>query len=170
MSNVKSSLIFGSTLLAICIGCQPRTGTVSGTVTLDDRPLTLDTDSRGTVVFQQGNGQGAMATGVLDPSGHFTLSTGALPEVLPGKYQVTVSIVQLLPRTDQAPQTARLITPAKYGSAIDSGLQAEVAPGENEFQFNLVSDVVEEQTVGSEATATATEKAAVETPESSTEN
>ena len=102
--------------------------------------LNLDHDARGTVVFHPSSGQGAIATGVLDPRGRFQLATGALPEVVPGRYQVTVAIVELLPRSEEMEQTGKLMTPARYGSAIDSGLQAMVVPGPNEFKFNLKSE------------------------------
>jgi hypothetical protein len=132
-------------LFSICVvlvaadGCQRGLTTVAGTVTLDKRPLCVDSDARGTVVFQPRSGQGAIATGLLDPTGHFQLATGASIEILPGKYNVSVSVVQLLPKSEQAEQGAESITPAKYASTRESGLQADVLPGENQLNFDLTS-------------------------------
>ncbi len=80
-----------------------------------------------------------MATGLLDATGHFKLATGALSELAPGKYQVAISVVQLLPPSENSEQGGKRVTPAKYSSAIDSGLQADVVPGENNFKFDLSS-------------------------------
>jgi hypothetical protein len=124
-------------VVAICTGCGPTRSTVTGVVSVDGKPLTLATDARGTVVFQPVGGQGAVAMGILDSSGHFELATGARSEVAPGKYQVAISIVELVPHTGESEQAGKRVSPAKYSSAIDSGLQAEVVPGENDFKFDL---------------------------------
>jgi hypothetical protein len=87
-----------------------------------------------------------MATGLIDAAGHFSLATGGSREVAPGKYQVAVSVVQLAPKVEDAEQGTELITPAKYASAHESDLEANVAPGEeNRLSFNLVSDADEER-------------------------
>jgi hypothetical protein len=138
MSN-RVRMLLGIAVLIVMAGCQPKPGTVAGVVTLDGKPISLTSDSRGTVVFQPTGGKGTMATGLLDPAGRFELGTGAMHEVAPGKYQVAISIVELLPATDHAEQAGKRVTPAKYASAIDSGLQAEVVPGLNEFKFDLDS-------------------------------
>lgn len=127
-------------VMLVFAGCQQRPTTASGNVKLDGQPLTIASDARGTVIFQPDGGRGTMSTGVLDSSGHFSLATGSSLEVAPGKYYVTVSVSQLLPKSDQEEQAARLITPAKYASAGESGLKANVVPGENHFSFDLMSD------------------------------
>jgi hypothetical protein len=126
-------------LLILIGGCQQRRTTVDGTVTIDGKPVSIATDARGTVVFHPIGGQGTMLTGLLDPSGHYRLATGASSNVAPGKYRVSVSIVELLPKSDQSAQAAQRITPAKYASPNDSGLGAEVVPGENRVDFDLSS-------------------------------
>src|SRR5262245_32564979 len=137
-------------LITICvmcvtaIGCQEQPTTVSGKVTLDGKPLAIGPDARGTVIFQPAGGQGSMATGLLDPTGHFELATGASTEIAPGKYQVAVSVARLLPPSEQAEQSAERITPARYASASDSGLAADVTPGENRVSFDLASGADEE--------------------------
>jgi hypothetical protein len=127
-------------VMLVFAGCQQRPTTVSGNVKLDGQPLTIASDARGTVVFQPDGGRGTMSTGVLDSTGHFSLATGSSLEVAPGMYYVTISVSQLLPKSDQEEQAARLITPAKYASASESGLKADVAPGENHFSFDLISN------------------------------
>jgi len=133
-----------SFLLLVAIGgCQERPTTVSGAVTLDGKPLTVPADARGTVVLQPGGGRGTMATGLLDSTGHFNLATGSSPEVARGKYFVTVSVAQLLPKTENEAQGAKLITPEKYASPRGSGLEIDVKPGENQVTFDLVSNTDE---------------------------
>lgn len=126
-------------VLLVAQGCQQVPTTVSGKVTLDGKPLSIASDTRGTVVFQPIGGKGTTPTGLLDPTGHFKLATGSSPDVAPGKYQVAVSVFQLLPKFEQAEQGAKRITPARYATANESGLEADVATGENQFSFNLVT-------------------------------
>jgi hypothetical protein len=140
-------------LLIAAAGCQQRPTTVSGTITLDGRPLSVPSDARGTVVFQPDGGRGTMATGLLDPVGHFDLATGSSREVAPGKYYVTVSVAQLTTKNEQEEQGTRLITPAKYVSASESGLAAEVQPGENELHFDLNSTADETSVEAAKSTS-----------------
>src|SRR6476659_9908330 len=104
----------GSVLLLVLIGCREQPTTVSGVVTLDGRPLKVSSNARGTVVFQPDGGHGTMATGLLDSTGHFKLATGSSSDVARGKYYVTVSVSELLPKADGEEQGATLVTPAKY--------------------------------------------------------
>jgi hypothetical protein len=110
-------------------------------VTLDGRPLAVGSDARGTVTFHPANGQGTMSIGLIDSTGHFNLATGGSRIVAPGKYDVSVSVVRLLPKVEDAEQGTELVTPSKYVTAHNSGLQAEVTPAtENQLSFNLVSN------------------------------
>src|SRR5215475_14401843 len=127
-------------LLIAWVGCQKKPTIVSGAVTMDGAPLKVPANARGTVVFQPDGGSGTMATGLLDPTGHFNLATGSSSEVAEGKYYVTVSVSQLLPKTDGEEQGTKFITPSKYASARDSGLTANVKSGVNQVSFNLVSE------------------------------
>jgi hypothetical protein len=45
-----------------------------------------------------------------------------------------------LPKAESAEQRAKLVTPAKYASVQQSGLQADVHSGENQLVFALTSD------------------------------
>jgi len=145
-------LILIGVALVMAEGCQQRPTTVSGTVTLDGRPLAVASDARGTVVFQPNGGLGTVATALLDSTGHFDLATGSSREIAPGDYYVTVSVAQLLPKPDQGEQGSRLVTPAKYSSARDSGLAANVKPGENILKFDLSSSAVNDSSTTTKST------------------
>lgn len=138
-SRGKRDLASVVVVILVCVGCRPTTSQVSGVVTIDGKSLTLGSDTRGTVVFQPAGGQGTTATGLLDAKGHFDLATGGMSQIRPGNYQVAVSIVRLLPATEGSEQGGQRVTAARYASTIDSGLQANVVPGENKFTFDLTS-------------------------------
>jgi hypothetical protein len=149
-------------LVIACSGCGPTTSTVSGRVTMDGKPLAITDDARGTVVFHPAGGQGATATGLLDRTGNFFLSVGASSNIVPGRYQVAVSVVELVPAADGGEPRGQRVTPAKYSSAIDSGLQADVALGENRFTFDLSS--AEDQAAAASPAAESEGDASAETP------
>ena len=142
-------------LLLVVPGCRQSPTTVSGTVALDGKPLSVASDARGTVIFQPVGGQGTTLTGLVDSTGRFRLATGASSEIAPGRYDVAISVVQLLPKTEQAPRGAQLITPARYASAKESGLGAEVAPGENRLRFNLSSTIDDDSSAAPDCTSSA---------------
>ncbi|MGD9634096.1 MAG: hypothetical protein AB7G28_13360 [Pirellulales bacterium] len=142
-------------LAVVCAGCGPTTSTVNGRVTMDGKPLAISDDARGTIVFHPAGGQGATATGLLDRTGNFHLGIGASSNIVPGRYQVAISIVELVPATDGSEPRGKRVTPAKYSSAIDSGLQADVALGENDFTFDM-SSAEEEATKDTPADQSAT--------------
>lgn len=151
MKNLGRRLSVACMLLLMVAGCQQRPTTVSGAITLDGKPLAVASDARGTVVFNPDGGHGTVATGLLDSTGHFELATGSSNVVPPGAYYVTVSVAQLLPKSDQGEQGSQLVTPAKYASARESGLVAKVEPGENHLRFNLKSDVAEASSTPAES-------------------
>jgi hypothetical protein len=139
-SVYRAFVILACLLLSITEGCRERPTTVAGVVTLDGKPLTISRDTRGTVIFEPDGGRGTMATGLLDPSGHFNLSVGSSFVVSPGKYQVAISVSRELPKSDQGEeQAAEFIVPRRYASTRESGLRAEVLPGENKLQFDVTS-------------------------------
>jgi hypothetical protein len=138
-SKVARRLLPVCALLLLVAGCQQRRTTVDGTVTIDGKPISIASDARGNVVFHPVGGQGTMLTGLLDSSGHYRLATGSSSNVTPGRYRVAVSIVELLPKSEQSAQAAQRITPAKYASPNESGFEADVVPGENQLNFDLLS-------------------------------
>ena len=120
--------------LFLLTGCGSDAATVSGKVTLDGKPL-----AKGNIAFYSG-GSAALATGSINSSGNYTLQTGTDKGLTPGNYQVTVVANDVVePAQEFASPIPKLITPAKYSSVSTSGLTAEVKPGSNTFNFDLVS-------------------------------
>ena len=116
--------------------------TVSGTVTLDGQAACRCVRCTGNSYLSAAGGQGTMATGLLDSAGHFQLGDRRVRRIVaPGKYQVAVSVVQLLPKSEddgaEAPSSLRRRSMRRRS---ESGLEADVVPGENEFSFDLVSN------------------------------
>jgi hypothetical protein len=161
LAHIIRRCLAASLALIMAVGCQQNSATVAGIVRLDGKPLAIGSDERGTIVFQPASGQGPTATGVLDPGGHFKLSSGASSEIQLGKYQVGISVSQLTPVVEGAEQGAKRITPAKYASPGTSGFSAEVVPSVNEFKFDLVSSVDD---VAPNADGTAPTSGAVDKP------
>ena len=78
-------LAFAGSLVG-AVGCNSESATVSGTVTLDGKPLTGGQHMNGTVTFSREGGGGAPAVGFIDES-------GAIPSRLeppPGWSQETI--------------------------------------------------------------------------------
>ncbi len=151
---VASRLVPACLVFVAFAACQERPTTVSGTITLDGRPLAVGSDARGTVTFHPANDQGTMSIGLIDTTGHYNLATGGSRIVAPGKYDVSVSVVRLLPKVEDVEQGTELVTPAKYVTAHSSGLQADVTPAtENRLSFNLVSNADDEEVLALEPAA-----------------
>lgn len=143
------------TALALAsFGCREQPTTVEGVVTLDGRPLAIEKGMRGSVVFQSAASEGATLTGLIDAKGHYELASGGSVVVPPRAYWVTVSAMEFVPASEDHPQpSGRLITPAKYASATDSGFRIEVQPGPNKVNLAMTSDIEspEDSEVKSEA-------------------
>jgi hypothetical protein len=157
----RSFIVCAAALLLV--GCGEAPTTVIGLVTLDGKPLAIGEGMRGSVVFQPTVNSGNTLTGVIDRNGHYQLSSGGSLTVTPSVYWVTVSATELIPATDEQPTSGKLVTPAKYASATDSGFRIEIVPGENEVNLPLVSDT--ETAVAKEAedaTTTPVEKTMLE--------
>ncbi len=122
------------------IGCSNDLASVNGTVTLDGQAISGGPELRGTVYFSPAEGTGASAVGILDSSGQYALSMGSTEGIRPGKYVVAISATKLVPaQTPGGMPGGKLITPPRYANARDSGLQAEVQPGNNRLDFVLTS-------------------------------
>lgn len=81
-----------------------------------------------------------MATAILDKSGEYKLAVGTRNGVNPGPYLVAVSIIKVVPPAiPGGTPGGRLISPRKYTNPKLSGLQADVRPGSNTFDFALVT-------------------------------
>lgn len=145
--QVRWRILTGLALAVLLVlGCRERPTTVRGSVTLDGRPLTIGAGMRGSVVFQPTMASGNTLTGLIDKNGHYELSLGGNQTVTPSVYWVTVSATELVPATDDRPSSGKLVTPAKYASATDSGFRIEVVPGENEVNLPLFSDSIPAET------------------------
>jgi hypothetical protein len=121
-------------------GCGGSAASVEGTVTLDGQPVEGGPDLYGTVSFFP-TGGGAPAVGIIQSSGSYVVETGSREGLAPGKYAVAVSIKKIHPAaTPEGLTRPERISPIKYSKPMESGLTAEVAPGGNTFDFDLVSD------------------------------
>ena len=123
-------LVFAS----IVGGCGGQGAQVTGTVTLDNEPLTT-----GTVSFHPEQ-PGPFAYGQIDSSGRYTLNTGTEEGLTPGNYTVTVDATELVPATPTNPEPLpKLLTPERYRDKTTSGIAVEVKPGSNEIPLELTS-------------------------------
>jgi hypothetical protein len=128
--------VFAATL----IGCGSNLGSVSGTVTLDGKPFAGSDHLRGTVQFIPETGHGMVASGYLDESGNYELSSGSRVGVLPGKYVVTVSAIEIIPpKIPGGAAGGKAASPPRYANPQTSGFTAEVVRGHNTFDFALLS-------------------------------
>ncbi len=128
-----------ATVSLLSTGCERQPTTVTGNITLDHKRPTITSDMRGTISFQPQNGQGAIATGLLSSTGAYEVSAGSSSEVSPGKYDVAISIVKLVAKSEAREQGAKRVTAAKYNSAQSSGLTVDVHPGPNVLDFDVSS-------------------------------
>jgi len=124
----------------VVTGCGSNLATVSGTVTLDGRPLAANDRLSASVEFSPEDGHGTTAIGYLDENGKYTLSSGSRKGVMPGKYLVSISATEIIPPkiAGEAP-SGRSVTPRKYAESKSSGFIADVAPGSNTFDYALAS-------------------------------
>lgn len=123
------------------LGCGQSESSVSGTVTLDGRPVEGSRELYGTVNFYRADGGGSPATAMIRESGTYSLVTGGKEGLEPGNYKVAITLKEIIPPTAPGGDTRnKRIGPAKYGQPAQSGLTAEVKPGKNTFDFALVSD------------------------------
>ncbi|HVX16196.1 MAG TPA: DUF6795 domain-containing protein [Pirellulales bacterium] len=149
-------------LLSVVVGCNrgpalPPTTPVSGTVTLDGKPL-----EGATVMFvPKDREKGTAANGKTDAAGKFELTTFVAGSTqakgaLAGDYVVTVakSEAQAIPApqygaesptpvttgvgTDKGPTAGKELVPKKYGNANETEFKATVPGGP--FTFDLKSE------------------------------
>ena len=150
-------LFLTALLILTCLlqGCDGPTGPVgpqsqvSGTVTNDGKPVTLNSQ----VVFHNSE-KGLTLTGTLDSLGKYSL-TPADPKIgVPaGRYQVcikppVVPVIQMDPSSpeyaklmqggqDMSPAPTAVDIPEKFNEASTSGLVFEVKEGPNTYDFDL---------------------------------
>lgn len=129
---MRLDYLFSAVCLAVLAGCGDGRSSVSGSVTFDGQPLTKTESRNVTIMFIPESG-GAPASALVDESGEFSLTTGAQAGLPPGKYIVTLAAIEA------AGGKKRVITPARYSSAKETDLRADVQPGSNSFSFDLNS-------------------------------
>lgn len=127
---------------AMAVGCSrgPATAKVTGSVTLDGKPLAF-----GSVMFQGATG-GQPARGDIQPDGTFALTTFATGDgAIVGNHRVRVVCYssQDPAKQGQGPMgdsLGTLLIPERYTSLGASGISAEVPPeGLDDFKIELVS-------------------------------
>ena len=138
--TIRLTVLFAFCLVSLpAAGCQdsgPELGRVTGTATLDGKPL-----PNATVEFQPGPG-GSPSYGTTDENGRYELSYSVgRPGAMVGKHVVRISTFR-----QDAPDDEGLrpvieypeLLPPRYNE--ESELTAEVKPGRNEgVNFNLKS-------------------------------
>lgn len=129
-------VLIGVLAVAGCSG-QP---TVTGSVTLDGKPLQSIGDVRGSVVFSPLDSGAPPARASIDENGRYDVFTGSKRGVAPGEYGVTVNAIRVIPPAVEGSEPgAERLLPAKYGSPRTSGLSLSVTPGSNSFDIALES-------------------------------
>jgi hypothetical protein len=122
------------------VGCGNGLAKVSGTVTLDGKPIQGGPQMYATVNFVREDGRGTASVGIIDASGHYTLRMGAQEGIQPGPYLVGIAAQKVTPpATPEGMPQATLVTPAKYADITQSGFREEVKAGRNTFDFALSS-------------------------------
>ena len=129
--------MLGSLAIGLLSGCSGSTleSQVSGHILLDGARI-----GPGTVVFAPIGG-GKPATGAVDGSGNYSMSTNHEIGLGAGKYKVAVSIRELPPdiKRGERPPLGKLLVPEKYEDSAKSGLEYDVAPGRNTIDIELKS-------------------------------
>jgi hypothetical protein len=137
------------TLGVVCIllalaGCGARTGTVSGTITYQDKPL-----GNGRVMFINQKDPSKASQALIQPDGSYTATNVPLGpatitvETIPdtatssgpgGKLKAPPGMD--MPGAGEA-KGKYVAIPAKYQSKDQSGLTYDVKPGKQEYSFDL---------------------------------
>lgn len=175
ISKLKLRMIAGTLLLIPCmlVGCSELPNTISGQVTLDGQPLTLEDDAHGTVVFQPANRQGPTLNGVISRNGEYQLTAGSMRSIDPGLYLATVSVVKIVPANSAASMPiGQRIIPERYSKSDQSGLRVIVGEGANRIELKLESEEPELESLAEEqgAVGTATSDQESSRPESDSES
>lgn len=125
---------------AIAAGCNssPYDATVTGTVTLNGKPI-----GPGVIQFVPSGRSSNPSTGAIAVNGAYELKTSNAVGLPPGAYDVTVAVYDqpvLNPGERAPPGSAPLRTPEKYLSVETTDLQCEVQAGANTIDIKLTSD------------------------------
>jgi hypothetical protein len=139
--------LFGAVLLCLA-GCSqknpnlPPQYPVSGTVTLDGKPLT----GAGIMFLPRGETRGTGAMGMTDEAGKYTLKTDyGGPGAPEGEFAVTISKVVNKDGTpyvfnpDVAEAGERETLPGRFSDSMKTELSAQVGKESNTIDFELKS-------------------------------
>jgi hypothetical protein len=126
-------------VVALAIGCGGSESSVSGTISLDGKPLVGSETVLVTVMFYP-EASGAPASAMLDGNGQYSVSTGSQTGLPPGTYSVVVAAQEIVGSVSDGSKGMRNLAAPKYASPKTSGFKAEVKPGANTFDFDLKSD------------------------------
>lgn len=117
-------------------GCHSEpTAEVSGTVTLDGRPLPY-----GTVTFYpQANGK--VAYGTIEASGNYELTSSDKQGISPGEYRVVITAVRPLPSPvgQGLPIPGQQLVPPKFTQLATTVLRFTLSAGPNRIDLPLRS-------------------------------
>lgn len=135
----------------IASGCEKEAlptdpqASISGTVTYDGKPITLDSD----IVFQCKD-KGVIAAGKIDSLGKYAISPGMKSLGIPaGRYQIMIRPPELPPPAVGTKEYEELMSgkmkkpeppkdiPQQFQQFEKSGLVVEVKSGANTFDFDL---------------------------------
>ncbi len=129
MKQFVPYLMVLSALVSGCSESGPPTGTLTGNVTYQGKPLPT-----GTITFVPQGEEIPFAYAEIEEDGSYIAETpdvGSVIEV--GSYKVMISAVK-----DVGPESPVVpLIPDKYSSDQSSGLTAEISEGENTADFTL---------------------------------
>lgn len=132
--------LWGLSLCVALAGCGGNPATVTGVVTMDDKPL-----ERGNVGFNPAAG-GLKAVGSINSDGTYELSTNRESGLQTGEYKVTV--VSNEPGEPDPnggpPMPGKSLIPRRYGRTNTSELSYSVEKGSNTIDIKLTSEGLEE--------------------------
>ncbi|MGD9635434.1 MAG: hypothetical protein AB7G28_15710 [Pirellulales bacterium] len=124
--------------MLLLAGCGTGLADVQGSVSIDGEKVVCAEDVRGTVLFSPREPGLPTGSGVLDESGQYAIYVGANEGLKPGPYSVAVTVTRIRPAsTEGGTPSGELLSPARYANPKESGLEAEVKPGSNTFDFAL---------------------------------
>jgi hypothetical protein len=124
--------------LPAVVGCSNSLeATVSGTVTLDSKPI-----GPGVVTFAPMAGGSNPAVGAIQPNGSYFLKTSRTVGLIAGNYRVAVTVHEQPANAkpgERIMTPSKLLTPQKYANVETSELEFEVQHGKNSIDIPLVS-------------------------------
>lgn len=136
---IRSRLLYVGVSAILTLGCHGSRfdSQVSGTVKLDGQPI-----GPGVVIFAPDDGKTNPARGAIQPDGTYELKTSRDVGLAPGKYKVSLQIVEIpadvVPgQRDMRPTKSRI--PEKYSDTNSSGFEFDVAAGSNTIDIEMTS-------------------------------